>query len=128
MTGESLPAGRELDALVAEHVMGATARDETDRRDGDYKTPSGQYLGFYDWKHYSTDIAAAWQIPNIRRVLAPGRYTTHGHDPTLWHAYCGAPDGYGEDIWQDAYAETAPHAICLAALKAVRNIREDHIP
>jgi hypothetical protein len=133
-----MEAGRELDALIAEKVMGIdpTADDQLlyDKR----------YLTKYDAKrilagetsvgivlsndksfndvvkflpgcpHYSTDIAAAWQVVEKMEQrldlcwLGPG---------DVWVAVLGN----GEEDYQygDAMAPTAPLAICRAALKAI---------
>jgi len=103
--GEDLRPGRELDALVAERVTKLSWHPD--------------YPG--DLPYYSTDISAAWEV--IEQVYKDG----HGwmlvgpnFDDTKWHAYestgCADPD-YGD--WYELDGDTAPHAICLAALKAV---------
>lgn len=95
--------GRELDALVAEYVFG-----ESEKMD----------------KHvppYSTDIAAAWKV--IHYLLERNK------DRSMW---IRMEAGYGEDdskgvVFQMPmtpraeliYGYSIPHAICLAALKAV---------
>lgn len=96
----SYQPGRELDALVAEHVMDVNAHANSKMNPLPY---------------YSTDIAAAWQVVEklakkeilfVIDNLMPGksfRVTAHNIKRTEFFAY----------------AETAPHAICLAALKAV---------
>jgi hypothetical protein len=103
--------GLELDILVAEKVMGF--RD----------TDAGQYFSASAVPPYSTDIAAAWQVveklalQNIRIELMP---TMAGYavdfikyDPTQeFTPWTEISNSYVE-------AEQAPHAICLAALKAV---------
>lgn len=69
---------------------------------------------------YSTDISFAFMV--IEKIASgPRRWTLNClfRDPEdgLW-AF-GAPDREG-DIWPRDKAETAPHAICLAALEAVK--------
>lgn len=121
--------GRELDALVAEKVMGWAPnypggwphppKDEPNRKrhmaaDGTTVIPA-----------YSTDIAAAWEVVEKVGPLF-GQRSFHlrwapvmKDDDTPWLASwfdinvdhdTGAAHGRGG---------TAPHAICLAALKAV---------
>ena len=96
-------AGRELDALVAEKVMGWTnvrfichglsLRGEVDGEPSE-KVP-----------FYSVDIDAAWDVvEKIGTSFTLERYNR-------WYVEFG--DRYS------AAADTAPHAICLAALKAV---------
>lgn len=137
---------RELDALIAEKVMGWRRFDmleiESDSNDPlafsktnkhvvlmppsfnieDAKPPTGASL--YEacsWKlpdvpivpHYSTDIAAAWKV--VDKML------NEGHDFTL---DSGRNRDSGE-IFHSCrindvdltYSNTAPLAICLAALK-----------
>lgn len=79
--------------------------------------------------HYSTDIAAAWPVlEEMRKVGKPLYLIPYkdgwmvGHDNGegyLDHqdsAFGGTVDSH---IFGSAVAATAPHAICLAALKAV---------
>lgn len=129
--------GRELDALVAEKVMGWTK----------LLTPEGEQIFDYwrspepymrnctsdDIPQYSTDIAAAWQVIDkltagdetdedpiqltrghrLRRLYSSADWHS-GRNSGWWALFVtdGTP-GYG------AYGDTAPHAICLAALAAV---------
>ncbi len=82
--------------------------------------------------HYSTDIAAAWQV--MRRLL---RYTPtvwYYPDEKKWHAVFtiryeinGTWYSYGTVI---RTSDTEAHAICLAALALVDGIEErgEHFP
>lgn len=70
--------------------------------------------------HYSTDIAAAWTV--VERLEAMGwvvRVSQYQLNPTKWN--CRFVPTTGEMLDTGAYvfddAPTAPHAICLAALK-----------
>ncbi|MCP1355051.1 BC1872 family protein [Aneurinibacillus migulanus] len=110
-----MKAGRELDILVANKVFG-----------WEYD----EFLEMFYTKHElgsvprssnfrpSTNIADAWLV--IGRMKKLGFYSSHT-DLTLdsdqewwsWHFT------KGNESWA-AQAETAPHAICLAALKALR--------
>jgi hypothetical protein len=118
MNGAALPAGPELDALVAERVLGWVRVMHDGRR---------------RWSHtgrayrdepprYSTDIAAAWHIVEWARG-----------DDRRWELYYAAlqqevsrdlqkgllPDRY---VWQ----HVKPEHICRAALKAqAGKFRED---
>jgi hypothetical protein len=129
--GEVMKAGRELDALVAEKVMGwqritgpktdydgpceygdvlippTISEDEAFRM----MPPKGA-IPFYYFvnRNWSTNISDAWQVQEKSIACTMFRDT----------------DGYEVDLvykrsqgWIRGVAETAPLAICLAALKAV---------
>lgn len=102
-------AGRELDAAVAERVMGlqlqTVAKNHPFLADG---TPLIAHP-----PAYSTEIAAAWRVLD--------RLTSRAYTATVFVYLIGVTcriECAGEVITQ-ANAATAPHAICLAALKAV---------
>jgi hypothetical protein len=111
MNIDELQAGRELDALVAEKVMGYTL--------GTPPSPeSAINLAGPEYPvtvpHYSTDIAAAWQVVEKFKDR-DWRFILDKYD-----------DGWGIEIelsggkyGSGAVAETAPLAICRVALKAV---------
>lgn len=109
--------GRELDALVAEKVMGLNIRPVVHEYglSPQLKLAPGSinYVGTYteipEVPPYSTDIAAAWGVVEKLRERGFGFSLNDG-----WIAWFLA----GRSDWH-ADAETAPHAICLAALKAV---------
>jgi hypothetical protein len=103
-------AGRELDALVGERVMG---RDMT-KPEG-FKYPIGL-------PRYSEDIAAAWTVVEHFRARGKGWIITAEPGKTR----VANLDGEGIPAGQWDFAEliayeapTAPEAICLAALAAV---------
>jgi hypothetical protein len=105
--------GRELDALVAERVMGWT---DFWRR-GEHilygYPPVERSMGIdaerHPVPHYSTDITAAWElVEKFRLTVTP--WSTQG-----WIATVEPGEG-----WYSP-ADTAPHAICLAALFIVGN-------
>ena len=136
---DDMPAGRELDALVAEKVMGWRI---TAWNDGE---PWGNREVFPPFEpingipadcdcishseageppHYSTDIAAAWEV--FQKV------TDLGYIPAI--AQCTS--GWACDFWTEEAADetgrvdyihkfreygqvSAPLAICRAALKVV---------
>jgi len=159
MTIENMPAGREMDALVAEKVMEeqrpARTGNEMDALRGSIsgipsESANGSWFltttGFEDgdspiWlpKPYSTDIAAAWEVVEKIRELR------HAANESLRTAVDeeGEPSGeiydhiaFALELWPDcsgwdvniydppamyatAKADTAPLAICRAALKAM---------
>jgi hypothetical protein len=98
--------GRELDALVAERVMGWNSMGDSwasgpSQSDRTHKKDS--------WKP-SEDIAAAWEVveklPGFRLRKLNGAY------------WCTFANNWDDELI-DATEETAPHAICVAALKAL---------
>lgn len=108
--------GRELDALVAERVMGWT-----DIKFGEEKT-AGLLEGFGQppsnsgriaFPNYSTDISAAWEILEEFCLT----HLTHGVNG--WCCIIGRQIDETTVHSTEAKAETAPHAICLAALKVL---------
>lgn len=101
--------GRELDALVARHIF---ARFWTDLYWIDFNQCEWRHG---DYQPYSTDIAAAWEV--VEKMLRPDRdysfsIQTNSAGKSGWF-HCRFNGEFG------GAAPTAPHAICLAALKAV---------
>jgi len=103
---DNLQAGRELDALVVTEIMGY----------------EGCVLAHGDstFPPYSTDIAAAWLVVEKLSALKL-RAQIEDSDGKSWtctfHKWIGAPfcwDDVGSSI-----ADTAPLAICRAALRAM---------
>lgn len=116
--------GPELDALVAETVMGSTlSRWPVLQFDGTAK----EELVFWDGPKmmrlppYSTDIAAAWEVVEnfVAKLAFSGEngfvldYSCGSWTATFRHSI----SEFGKSV--ESLADTAPHAICLAALKAV---------
>jgi hypothetical protein len=116
-----MEAGRELDAEVAEKVMGAeraTSMGDAIVAVGElpyYRFPFGFVRGV---PHYSTNIAAAWQV--VEKVQ---------HDYVISLEFGCWPKS-NLVLWRvclrdamatvyEAYAPKSPLAICRAALKAV---------
>jgi len=116
-------AGRELDTVVAEKVMELRTTGRGDRHlVSGYDDPEGWGHPDNVWEdvpHYSTDIVAAWMI--VGKLIAEDRQVTLSHrgrnDQWLWHASISeAGSGLVYGGWE-AFAESAPLAICVAALK-----------
>lgn len=121
--------GRELDALVAEKVMGCTLErrkigtvagweiDPHCRCPGQPHEFSDRDYETVELKRYSTDIAAAWEVvekisvKNGTVLVIPERNIV-AIDDDLAFAY---DQGW---LWH-VEGESIPHAICLAALRAV---------
>lgn len=105
-----MKAGRELDALIAEKVMGWERLEKILHPPGPYEMNAwGNMI-----PHYSTDIDAAWEVVekmHSMRLQTSIITTEKGVSVTIDEFYCHSPD--------ETIAETAPHAICLAALKAL---------
>ena len=118
-------AGRELDALVAEKVMGMEllplkeapcpyCGDEM-RFCGERSrcTTCGEWR-YSPAKEYSTDIAAAWEV--VEKLKAGGFSLIaewDAHDE-MWYVVFSNVSSY-----KAGEADAAPHAICLVALAAV---------
>jgi hypothetical protein len=110
----TMPEGEELDALIAERVMGWHIAEEHGRKawysaDGRYQRgmKNGDYfeddedLHLLNW-HPSQSILWAWEVvEKLTLSVVP-------YEDGRWHA----ADGKGIV----AYGETAPLAICRAAL------------
>lgn len=102
---------REIDAIVAEKVMGTPFR-----KPGHGPCCTCQVCG-WDFDNcqcgYSTDIEKAWRVVE---KLAPVFYWKIGTEP-VQRTYCQFWTPGHEAVI--AYADTAPLAICKAALKAM---------
>lgn len=118
----AVSAGREMDALIAEKVMGwvpwvspVQARGATKPdtwRTGDARKPTRKM----EYWHPSKDIAAAWEV--VDKMQNEG-YRVRVEVRSSG-AYCDiiAPDS-GVD---SARERTAPLAICVAALRCVETV------
>lgn len=103
-----MEAGRELDALIEERVMGLPGA-HIGGWDDPRELPDGRVLPGLNPRPFSSDIAAAWEV--VERMESQGyRFCIWTHAVECWPADGSSP----------ARAEgQAPLAICLAALKAV---------
>ena len=130
---ENLPPGDELDALVAKYVLGL-AKTGIHRKGTAAWTvdPSedGRRWELKPLRPYSTDIAAAWDVVeklkganwwvDIHPILGPAPVEA------LW--WVGIDGGNGHNPGRvTATGETAPLAICRAALLAAPRI-VDNLP
>lgn len=117
-----LKAGRDLDALVAEKVMGLKpCTDPVGRCEAAHMTPPqcwGDGRGGTDLQSYSEYMSDAWQIIehfkddqwDVRIKRQNGIW---------WVEFCRPSYEFGE------WAETFPLAICKAALGAVTQSSAD---
>ncbi len=122
-------AGRELDALVAEKVMGLVLTCPVDPRFdhsvGTNRDGSSAKRNFCRWPDgketwipfYSTDIAAAWQVFN----KFTSRYIWYDDATSVWHCHFDSRRCVMDDCRWHAVSEDEDgcEAICLAALQAV---------
>ena len=145
MNIDEMPAGHEMDALVAEHVMGWTEV---------HQDPDGEWCGkcaalgeskwwiargewegnrrrmepwpYWTLRNYSTRVDHAWLVVEMAFIgVTPTKdkgYLAQVRRSPLDRAWCG--EGYWPDFGSNrrfsrAYGETAALAICRAALKAV---------
>lgn len=97
----------EIDKLVAEKVLGLEIRDRNIVRDG---KRSGIPL-------YSTDIEQAWKV--IEYLEFDVKITKHEGISPRYQCHVFDPGNV-----KMAFAETAPMAICKAALCAVGEVIE----
>jgi hypothetical protein len=118
-----MKASRELDALVAEKVMGLKqvhrAYDLGEPVTGELYFDNNQDWGTVPF--YSTDIAAAWSVIDHLIALASAAMDQPYFELRTCGSYYTAVWDTEERDWPTVTedADTAPLAICLAALKAV---------
>jgi hypothetical protein len=116
-----MKAGYELDAVVAEKVMG-WKKVGYSAGGGGFATPDNKRWVFkiprygvtQDIPEFSTRIAAAWTV--VEKLQEMGfNFAIASIRPNPWVASISE-----ENLkWGSSEAETVPMAICLAALEAV---------
>jgi len=106
----NIPSGRELDVLVAKQIFGFGVMVWINHPDIDPKVVTPDEI---DLLHYSTDIAAAWEVVNhfVSRRKRPKIDRVAENE---WRVQL---DDFDENAV--AYSSSAPLAICRAALLAV---------
>lgn len=115
-----MEAGRELDKLVADKIMG-----------GVFETFAGHY-GMYDAggrpmeiPAYSADIAAAWQVvEHLRDMWTAATDGVSGFDDTFARpfddtAFFQSLHRNADRRWPWAFLYVTPYTLCIAALGAV---------
>ena len=114
--------GRELDMLVAEKVMGWSNSIGSARSDHMWGImdfdDKGPVLAA-NFPSYSEDIAAAWEL--MEKLKGPEMGVSIC---TLWEQpntfkWIAKIEFLGTERFEFAVEESAAHAICLAALKAI---------
>jgi hypothetical protein len=109
-----MEAGRELDALIAERVMGW--RQTLFSNFPDQLEPPDEPGKARSVPHYSTDIAAAWLVVEKMRLTHWVEVLVY---PELVFVRAGRlGDTHKVKVIRNE-AATSPLAICLAALKAL---------
>lgn len=109
--------GRELDALIAEKVLG----HELGRfGHGDAIEIITYGPHFIPIPRYSTSIEAAWEV--VEKLDLFGCKDLPGYGP-IWYVLGKNTAGWviadTRDMGWSVEGDTAPHAICVAALKAI---------
>ncbi len=121
MNYDEMPAGYDIDRLVAEKVMGWRTEETSATGDGDCRVlqvyPNGKWRGssFVPSRY----IAHAWEV--VEKM--PPTRGPRADSFAIMRTGEGWTAGYhdGESFDNDcASADTAPLAICRAALKAVQ--------
>jgi len=119
-----MPYNRELDALIAERVMGLEV--VKNKKGGwsigpaDYYDSYGEMIMYNRLPNYSYDIAAAWEVVEKLR-----NKTTAVSLATLWDQsldkmqWIAKVEFWGTDKFEFAVADEAPEAIALVSLKAM---------
>jgi len=139
--------GRELDALIAHKIFGETwmsehllyvknaeknieqANRENRATADQVNLPFEESMAYIKWAYYSTDISAAWEVVEKIKFMQPnwdafGLKPDHMQMFTIEYTGMSWRAGWATinldgNMTIEAESENAPHAICLAALKAV---------
>ena len=116
---DTMPAGREMDALVAEKVMGWEFAPELTKATGsdcwmEWNEDKSDYRVRGCWIP-SASIAAAWEVVEKLKHLGFTLGFLSNEDERLQWDVSFGPNGMSEK--NCVYEDTAPLAICRAALK-----------
>ena len=112
-----MKAGRELDALIAEKVLGLSGvRDGKSWLYGDNWTHNKEGV-LCLVPHYSTQIADAWLV--VEKMLENGYMPTITHDLVAWSVCFIHIDKLEEKFIDRKWRNGLATQICVAALKAV---------
>lgn len=134
MVAAELAAGRTLDALIAEKVMGfqrvPVPKDCDGKNEGETLVPPDFQLSSYEWTprgfyqlwafcpHYSARIESAWEVvEHLRRQGA--KVSVQNRTPGPWAMWICMRIGTDREQVTLERGETAALAICRAALAAV---------
>jgi hypothetical protein len=114
-----MKAGRKLDVLIAEKLFNDIFPFQKFLRNYCRPLPDDS-LAFEPCPHYSTDIKAAWKIVEKLLTMLPNQdfHIEHWADESVSGWQVSSCFELGK--WKKwVKAKTLPHAICLAALKAI---------
>lgn len=104
----AMPAGRELDILVQWHVIQGGKMPSNTYVPHAYLVQGPETIeSTMDLKRYSTDIACAWLVVEKMRLEGSMPELTSGEPNDDWQCWT---------CLTSAFADTAPLAICRAAL------------
>lgn len=124
MTGQTFPAGRDLDAMIAEKVMGWRRQSEAPQ---DVWQRHDERLA--ELPKFSTDIAAAWQI--VEKLGPDDIFLTITLLPDGEYE-CTAQNEIGETLMLGksghVKADSAPLVICRAALLSGSSFPQSAFP
>jgi hypothetical protein len=112
MGGQAMKAGRELDALIAEKVMGWVLPPHSSVVGQMWvETPSGRVHP--KLPEFSSNISDAWQVVEKMKEIG---YMMWLEQEGVYQ--CVFFRGLGYQVHDYSVASSAPLAICLAAIKA----------
>lgn len=122
---DPMPAGRELDALVAEKVMGWLEVGKKSIANAMGQHVMDDFVGLPQAgapqpvlvPRYSTMIQEAWKVADRLRGGSQFVAVISGKGPQGVQPWICKVNREGSFL--EERAETAPHAICLAALKGI---------
>ena len=119
MNIDELKPGRELDALIAEKVMGIKL-EKSQIFDGPGYYCASTYIII---PTYSTDITFAWEVVEKMKKMLGCRFFIYDchEDGTIEASFFASRVGGITEVPDGmlATAKSIPHAICLAALRAM---------
>lgn len=114
-----LPAGPELDRLVAEKVMGWTSDCGVWNCHRQWHASHDILARTTDGWRPSTNIAHAWEVVEAKHPPHFVLQLQWLDSIQLWECHWDFKRCFNGEATISSTAQTAPHAICLAALKAV---------
>ncbi len=110
----AMKAGRELDADIAEKIMGIKVHFEYSPDGPVYLLDSTLLNGRYHVKNYSTNISAAWDVVEKMQETKLVRLFANGED---YICKIG-----GDLMFCISKCNSMPEAVCKAALLAVMEL------
>ncbi len=115
-----MKAGRKLDSLISEKIFGE--KYPYNKMFKDYYRPWVEDpIAYEECPHYSTNIKSAWEVVEKLLTMLPNQDFHVEHWADEENSGWQVSSCYELGGWKDwVRAETLPHAICLAALKALR--------